>query len=292
MPAVAPNALREQVYASLMARLARRELALGAHLKADEVARDLAVSAATARKAIARLLKDGWLRAGENGRPIVARYPARKAVPEVAAFLGRADRARQEVLDLALAQGFRPGEVIKARPLAVKLGLSLPTVRSDLERLTREGVFERLPRRGWRVAELSLSEIRTMFEVRRRLEPMVLVRAFRRIDDALVDSLLADTAELIANFRDLPRVERVQAEYRFHRALVDMAGDAVLAEVLNPLIRKMMMVLSVTHGLSRSSWAEHQRILEAIKRRDLDGALACLKRDLDDPLEADFADFE
>ena len=55
--------------------------------------------------------------------------------------------------------------------------ISLPTVRTALDRLCADGVLQRVPRRGWRFAELSPAEIRTMFEVRRRLEPMVLVRA-------------------------------------------------------------------------------------------------------------------
>lgn len=292
MPSSSALALTEHVYAGLMARLARRTPAVGQHLKADDVARDLAVSSATARKAIFRLVSDGWLKVGDNGRPVVNRHPPRSAVPEAGELSGPTDRACHAVLDLALNRAFRPGEVIKAKPLAQKLAISLPTVRSALDRLSKDGVFQRVPRRGWRVAALSLPEIRTMFEVRRRLEPMVLARAFERIDAAVVESLLAETESILSNFADVARTERLRAEYRFHHSLMDMAGDSVLAEVLNPLVRKMMMTISVQKGLSRSSWPEHKRILEAIKRRDLDTATQCLKRDLADPLDAGFADWD
>ena len=113
-----------------------------------------------------------------------------------------------------------------------------------------------------------------------------------RIDDKLIDSLLAETDEILADFGNVSRMRRLHAESRFHRSLAEMAGDSVLLETLNPLIRKMMMVISVTRGLSKSSWPEHKRILEAIKRRDSAAATECLTRDLADPIDVGFADWD
>jgi DNA-binding GntR family transcriptional regulator len=289
---VAAANLVEHVYSRLLAQLAGSEDALGSHLKADQVAESFAVSPATARKAIARLAREGWLAVGDNGRPTVARRPPASAVPASIGVAGPIDAAYRTILAKALDRGFRPGEIIKARPLAAQMGISLATVRAALDRLARDGVLDRAPRQGWRVAELSLDEIVSMFEVRRRLEPMVLARAFSRIDDKLVDDLLRETEQVIRDFRDIERSERVRAEARFHQSLVEMAGDSVLAAVLHPLIRKMMMTVSVSRGLSRSSFPEHRRVLEAIQRRDLKLAVECLERDLRNPTEVGFIDWD
>jgi len=102
---------------------------------------------------------------------------------------------------------------------------------------------------------------------------------------------LAETQEMIVRFDETSRVERMRAEHRFHQQLIALAGDQVLAEVLHPLLSKMLLV-NVAHGLSRSSFPEHQRILEAIKQRNKAEAMAALERDLADPLEAAFYDWD
>ena len=74
------NNLSSQVYAELLARLSAKEFPIGAHVKAQAIADDLSVSKATARTAIERLVREGWLSAGGNGRPIVAVRPPKSAV--------------------------------------------------------------------------------------------------------------------------------------------------------------------------------------------------------------------
>lgn len=291
--------LSGQVYGHLLGQLAARKLALGDHVKAQVVAGELSVSQATARKAIARLVDDGWLSTGENGRPVVVKHPPLStagkthAAPDgVFEFTSRTESTGRTILELALNREFPLGKVIKARPLAERLGVSLSTVREALDWLCRDGGLVRVPRRGWQFARLKLGEIQTMFEIRRRLEPIVLKRAWRKLHQPTLDALLAETDQIVENFDHIPRIERLLAEHRFHQSLIDMAGDSVLAEVLNPLIRKMMLVVSMTHGLSRSSFPEHRRILLAIRERDLKKATECLKRDLRNPLEVNFVDWD
>ena len=146
--------------------------------------------------------------------------------------------------------------------------------------------------RGWQFARLKLGEIQPMFEIRRRLEPIVLKRAWRHLHQPTLDALLTETDQIVENFDHISRIERLLAEHRFHQSLIDMAGDSVLAEVLNPLIRKMMLVVSMTHGLSRSSFPEHRRILLAIGERNLKKATECLKHSLPNPLEVNFVDWD
>lgn len=291
--------LTGQVYGHLLGRLAGRKLALGEHVKAQAIAGELSVSQATARKAIARLVEEGWLSTGDNGRPVVAKHPSAGAGAEeshaadgVFEFTSRTQSVGRTLLEMALNREFRPGKVIKAAPLAERLGVSLPTVREALDWLCRDGGLVRVPRRGWQIARLELREIQTMFEVRRRLEPLVLKRAWRRLHQPTLDALLAETEQIVERFDEVSRIDRLLAEHRFHQSLIDMAGDSVLTEVLNPLIRKMMLVVSLTHGLSRSSFPEHRRILLAIREKNLKLATECLKRDLANPLEVNFVDWD
>lgn len=280
------------VHRRLCKQLADGELRIGQHVKAQRVARELNVSAATARKAIGQLVRDGWLATGENGRPVVVKIPPRPQLDGDESFAGLTESVSDRIVEMALDREFELGEIIKAKPLAKKLDVSLATLRAALDWLCKDGMLTRLPRRGWQITALTLEEVRTMFTVRRTLEPMALKKLFERIDDEVIDELLAETEQIIADFDRVSRAERLRAERRFHQSLIDMADDAVLSEVLSPLVKKMMLVISVTHGLSRSSWPEHKRILLAIKARDFDKALECLERDLADPLEVAFYDWD
>jgi DNA-binding GntR family transcriptional regulator len=290
--------LTEHVYHQILARLVQRRLGIGEHVKSQDVASEFGISQATARTAIAKLVHEGWLESGENGRPVVVKYPSRRKrrEPIDETFQSLTEATAERILGMALNRRFSPGEVIKARPLAEELGVSLATTRAALDSLCRDGVFNRLYRRGWQMSPLELEEVRTMFSIRRMLEAIVLERLFQRIDDltldnAALDGLLAETQEMIVRFDETSRVERMRAEHRFHQQLIALAGDQVLAEVLHPLLSKMLLV-NVAHGLSRSSFPEHQRILEAIKQRNKAEAMAALERDLADPLEAAFYDWD
>ena len=285
--------LTDHVHRQLYDRLADRKLRTGEHVKSQDVAIELGVSQATARKAIARLVREGWLESGENGRPVVVKHPPkRRRKSDDEAFQGITEQTAERIVDLALGHRFRPGEVIKARPLAQELGVSLPTARAALDTLCRDGMLNRLPRRGWQIAPIKLDEVRTMFTVRRTLEPMVLEKLFTRIDNRAIEEMLIETEQMIAGFDQATRVERMHAEHRFHQRLIEMADDQVLSEVLQPLVRKMIVVVNVTHGLSHSVFPEHKRILEAILRRDKAEAIKCLERDLADPLEVGFYDWD
>lgn len=291
--------LTDHVFRQLHEKLADRKLRIGEHVKSQTVAAELGVSQATARVAIGQLVEAGLLETGENGRPVVVKHPPRqkrRKSPE-ATFRSLTEETAERILELALNRRFRPGEIIKARPLAEELNVSLATSRGALDLLCSDGVLNRLIRRGWQMPMLKLEEIRTMFSVRRMLEAMVLERLFQRMEDLVLpdssfDELFAETERMIANFDQTSRVERMQAEHRFHQQLIELAGDQVLAEVLQPLVRKMMLFVNVTHGLSRSSFPEHQRILEAIRQRDKAEANSALERDLADPIEVAFCDWD
>lgn len=282
-----------QVYRALLIRLSSQATAMGEHIKAQQIADELSISKATARKAIRRLVQDGWLVTGDNGRPTVAVRPPAPVQPEEPApvFTNLTEQVYRTVLEEALERKHAGGDVLKAKPLAERLGVSLQTVREALDWLCRDGVLQRLPRRGWQVSKVELADVQTMFDIRRQLEPMVIRRAIHRIDDDTIDELLIETEDLIER-PHATRTERLRAEVHFHEALLEAAEDQVLADVLRPLIRKMMFVVSVTHGLSRSSFPQHLRILNALEARDEEQAVQHIRRDLANPLDVNFIDWD
>src|SRR5215211_3232332 len=95
---------------------------------------------------------------------------------------------RQEIGRLALA----PGERLRLEEVAGRLDVSLTPVRHALRRLESEGLVVSLPRRGSRVAPLSLEELEEIQALRLGLETFLARRGAEAIsDEALADMTLA-----------------------------------------------------------------------------------------------------
>src|SRR5215211_3245183 len=95
---------------------------------------------------------------------------------------------RQEIGRLELA----PGERLPLEDVAGRLDVSLTPVRHALRRLESEGLVTSLPRRGSRVAPLSVEELEEIQALRLGLETFLARRGAEAIsDEALAEMTLA-----------------------------------------------------------------------------------------------------
>lgn len=100
----------------------------------------------------------------------VARPTRNQAWPVIGASETLAERAYQIVRDRILASALSPLTYIREEELATAMGVSRTPVREALSRLASEGFLERLPHRGFRVAERSIDELADVFTVLQALE--------------------------------------------------------------------------------------------------------------------------
>ena len=77
-----------------------------------------------------------------------------------------ADRVTVELREAIFSGDLAPGERLVERKLAERLGTSHIPVREALTRLTQEGLVERLPHRGARVAALTSRDIAEISRLR------------------------------------------------------------------------------------------------------------------------------
>src|SRR6202158_4976239 len=91
---------------------------------------------------------------------------------------------RQRILD----GEFRPGAQLLELPLASSLGVSRNTMREAVRILSQEGLLRRNLHRGVAVCQLSLRDVREIYQLRRMLElPAVL--AARNADPGLLQEI-------------------------------------------------------------------------------------------------------
>src|SRR2546421_1926122 len=76
-----------------------------------------------------------------------------------------AQRVYEVVRDRILANALSPRAYVREEELATAMGVSRTPVREALNRLATEGFLERLPHRGFRVAERSIEELAHVYTV-------------------------------------------------------------------------------------------------------------------------------
>lgn len=281
------QSLADRVYDHLIAALAARSLTIGSRLIPRTITDKLNVSRTTVTKAFDRLIQDGWIKADENGRTIVAAYPPRSRLPGPVKpvsfdFSNQTDTAYEIILERILRGDYAPGDILKERPVAGELGVNPATVRRAAEWLRNDGLLVRLPRRGWRIDSLNTRDVKDVYEIRLLLEPLVVAGTAIRITEQTLDELEKECDRLITAGEKATVYERRSADHRFHRVLSENSGSRVLAETLDPLVRKVLLITTVGFRFGRASrsFEEHKEIIRALRDRNIDQSVSRMKAHL------------
>ncbi|MBW8824828.1 MAG: GntR family transcriptional regulator [Acidobacteria bacterium] len=183
------------------------------------------------------------------------------------------DKIRQQIIEGTHPAG---GRLVEDR-LADELGVSRNPVREALRVLEAEGFVEMKPRRGAFVARLSEKDVSDIFDVRAALEAVVARTAARNATEreiAKIEQLLESANRAVAR-ADLRRVAVLNR--RFHEAMLDLADNVYLRDVLLPLRGRMQKLFQETASArAAESLEEHRRLLVAVAAHDekAAGALA------------------
>lgn len=190
-----------------------------------------------------------------------------------------------EALRSALASGkLRSGVVYSAPTLAEEFGISATPVREAMIDLVRDGLFEAIRNRGFRVVPLSEQDLAELSEIRELVEiPAVLGLAGAVPEDARarLRALAAEVTEAAAK-DDLLRF--IDADRSFHAELLRLTGNQTLVRTVLDLRSRSRMygLIQPTATQTRMTAAdEHVRLLDALVAGDVDGARAIMMRHLD-----------
>jgi DNA-binding GntR family transcriptional regulator len=169
-----------------------------------------------------------------------------------------------------------PEEVrLDERRLSESLGVSRTPIREAMTLLEQEGFVRTRPRRGIYVVKKTKREMVEIITIMAALESMAARLAAERGSDAEI----AELRRLMDEFRcgnDGERLDEYSdANIAFHQAIIKMSGCALLAEMTENLFIHMRAIRKITiHQDNRAtrSVVDHFRIIEALERRDAEGA--------------------
>ena len=207
----------------------------------------------------------------ENFTPAPPAEPLRSRLLRADVFL----ELRQDILSCRIA----PATELREAELAERFGVSKSPVRDALSRLVQEGLVMVVPRQGYRVASISLKDVKDMFEYRAVLESAC----------ARIGAAVAGDADLRALDRFRIFDERTYSDgftaynREFHRSVAQLSGNARLINALVNQIDQMDRVVTMSVDAVRRHdparvLRQHCDIINALQRRDARSAAGFLSR--------------
>jgi DNA-binding GntR family transcriptional regulator len=204
------------------------------------------------------------------------------------------------ILDAMLTYELKPGDRLQPEEIAAATGLSPTPVKVALSTLAGEGYVEFRPGQGTYVKLVSKQEFLHLFDARRMIEIYAVQEGFAQVDDEFVDraALLVSRIEeaysaLDGSYETTRRHVLVDTEFHVH--LVSLHPNPTLIAWHRQLNVNVRQVLFNNYGRPEQSVdldlrkrrlagtnRGHHEILGALRRRDADGAVAAVRRHIDE----------
>jgi DNA-binding GntR family transcriptional regulator len=160
--------------------------------------------------------------------------------------------------------------------LSNRLGISKSPVREALNSLQTEGLIHIEPRRGARLRQFSVQEVRNLYDLRENLEVFAVSRA--RVSPAFV-SELGKSVERTRKFVSAnDKNKHIEEDTRFHNSIAAATGNDELCRVLKNIQDQIWLCRCKTYSLSSSTASDaHLAILKAFEDNDRKGAQAAMR---------------
>jgi DNA-binding GntR family transcriptional regulator len=173
---------------------------------------------------------------------------------------------RQKIITLELA----PLSAIDEQALMEDLQLGRTPIREALQRLAAEGLVFFAPRRGIFVADISITDLQKIFELRVLLEGF----SARLAAERATEEHLARMEATVTGLQRIPEDDSralMAVDERFHQLLYQAADNEFLADTLTRLhalsFRLWYLVLDRLDGV-KGAMEQHVEIVKALKARD------------------------
>lgn len=186
-------------------------------------------------------------------------------------------RIRQRIISLEMP----PGATIDESELQDVLGLGRTPIREALLRLSQEHLVVIVPRRGMFVSDVSLIDLRQLFEVRVVMETLAVQLAAQRGTDKQWQEMERILSDLPEPGTPGENESMIEIDEQCHHLIYEACGNHFLSSTLSPLyaqsVRLWYLLLNEISSV-RPAIHEHVALLEALKERDADRAVRFMQQ--------------
>jgi DNA-binding GntR family transcriptional regulator len=180
---------------------------------------------------------------------------------------------------------YSPGDKISVEELSRELGVSRTPLWAAIYRLEAEGIVEIIPRVGVYLINYDPKKAIEIYLVREVLEGMAARIAAEQVTANELDALRKNIALQRGHLRKGELDQYYAAALSFHETIVAIAGNKTLERSLQSIfaqIRAMRLQRNYTPMHLPQSCDDHERLLDALERRDAATAETEMRRHIHD----------
>lgn len=202
-------------------------------------------------------------------------------------MLGEIENAGYNAFFEALIVGrLRLGQTLTQEEMAGILGISLSPMRETTTLLESEGMVTVRRKVGITIFYPDVNFVGNTFQFRGFLEREGLRKFASSVTPAWIARMREEHARIIAFVSDKDELEAYRVpvkamETAFHHTFIDAYANDQISRVYNRLAQKMYLIRlhnleAVGQANTIRSMREHLDVVDALARRDVDGAIAAL----------------
>lgn len=198
-------------------------------------------------------------------------------------YVSLGERTYQEIKKLIVSGQIQSGERLRYKDLVERLNVSQTPIKEAFTRLENEGLVVTIPHRGTIVKELSIKDIREMFQIREMLESLAARLAACNANAKEIEQL----RRINQKFSDAAANKNVKScteeDYRFHELLYKIAANDRLIRLMNYSNIHLLSIAQTSSNFLEISAVykqHHTDIVAAIADHDQSSAESLMRNHL------------
>lgn len=185
------------------------------------------------------------------------------------------ERILETIRDAIMTGALKPGEKVAEPELAERFGISRTPIREAFRQLESEGYLTVIPRKGAVVVSFTEKDVEEFYAIKGILEGHAARKACGKMGERDLERLVAvnDKLRRLAVDGDVKHYFKVHND--FHDIFLKAADNEMLYDLVTNLVNKFQRLRYASlrlPGRMRVSVEEHDKIIEAFRKRDADKA--------------------
>jgi len=184
-----------------------------------------------------------------------------------------ARKAYQGIRQMLFYNDITPGQKIKYQDLANKIGVSITPVIHALKWLEFKNIVRHEPNRGYFVNEVSLKEIKEIYDTRLLLEVSLVPEIVKNVDDLSLQKLKQAQIAYHDAVDGENYYNRLTMDIKFHLHLASISQSQIKLKMLQELFDMLLLKYTrnlVLLGIMHSSLSEYDQIFQCLESKDTD----------------------
>ena len=183
-------------------------------------------------------------------------------------------RAYEWIRDGIEAGRLAMGDTLPENLLAKETGVSRTPVREALRRLEQDGYVKIIPQKGAFVSEISLEDLKEIYDIRKLLEPFAALSAVNRIPDSAIDEMEKSWRALkriadAGGYIDLSKVSDM--DLVFHMTITKYSTNKRIESIITTYhaqIKRFQQLSAKSLSDIQDTIGQHLEILAVMRKRD------------------------